>query len=105
MANKGKYDDSYNKFGFTVINDHKVKKGQCAVYYRELSNESLSRSKWSNHLEKNHQELKDNLSKAGNFQQTDQKLRQASFVVSQIVATVSRKKLITLVKLQSNRLH
>ena len=62
MANEGKYNDTYIKFGFTAINDHRVKKGQCVVYYRELSNESLRPSKLSNHLEKNHHELKDNLS-------------------------------------------
>ena len=55
-----------------------------------------------NHLEKNHPELKDKsieyfkrlesnckrqrLDKTGNFQQTDQKLTEASFVVSQIIA-------------------
>ena len=95
MVNKRKYDDSYIKFGFTLINDYGVKKGQCAVCYRVLS-------KLSNHLKKNHPELKNKsieyfrrlessckrqrLDKTGNFQQTDQKLTEASFVVSQIIA-------------------
>ena len=102
MANERKYDDSYVKFGFTSLNDHGVEKGQCVVCYRVLSNESLRPSKLKNHLEKNHPELKDKsieyfkrlesnckrqrLDKTGNFQQTDQKLTEASFVVSQIIA-------------------
>ena len=102
MANKRKYDDSYIKFGFTLLNDYGVEKGQCIVCYCVLSNESLRPSKLSNHLKKNHLELKNKsikyfrrlessckcqqLDKTGNFQQTDQKLTEASFVVSQIIA-------------------
>ena len=102
MANKRKYDNSYIKFGFTLLNDYGVEKGQCVVCYRVLSNESLRPSKLSNHLKKNHPELKNKsieyfrrlessckrqrLDKTGNFQQTDQKLTKASFVVSQIIA-------------------
>ena len=75
---------------------------QCVVCYRALSNESLRPSKLSNHLKKNHPQLKNKnieyfrrlessckrqrLDKTGNFQQTDQKLTEASFVVSQIIA-------------------
>ena len=102
MANKRKYDDSYIKFGFTLLNDYGVEKGQCVVCYRVLSNESLRPSKLSNHLKKNYPELKNKsiqyfrrlessckrqrLDKTGNFQQTDQKLTEASFVLSQIIA-------------------
>ena len=102
MANKRKYDNSYIKFGFTLLNDYVVEKGQCVVCYRVFSNESLGPSKLGNHLKKNHPELKSKsieyfrrlkssckrqrLDKTGNFQQTDQKLTEASFVVSQIIA-------------------
>ena len=48
MANKRKYDDSYNKFGFTLLNGYGVEKGQCVVCYRVLSNESLIQSKLNN---------------------------------------------------------
>ena len=58
MANKRKYDDSYIKFVFTLLNDYGVKKGLCIVCYLVLSNESLRPSKLSNHLKKNHPELK-----------------------------------------------
>ena len=70
--------------------------------YRVLSNESLRRSKLSHHLNTSHPELKDRnmeyfkrlesscnsqrLNSSGSFQQTDQKLTEASFVVSQIIA-------------------
>ena len=52
MANKRKYDDNYIKFGFTLLNDHEVEKGQCVVCYRVLSDELLRPSKLSNHLKK-----------------------------------------------------
>ena len=57
MANKRKYDDSYIKFGFTLLNNYGVEKGQCVVCYRVLSNESLRPSKLSNQLKKTHSEL------------------------------------------------
>ena len=31
MANKRRFDDSYIRFGFTLINDRVVEKGQCVV--------------------------------------------------------------------------
>ena len=87
MANKRKYDNSYIKFGFTLLNGYGVEKGQCVVCYHILSNESLRPSKLSNHLKKYHPELKNKsikyfrrlessckrqrLDKTGNFQQTD----------------------------------
>ena len=37
MANKKRYDDSYIKFGFTLIYDPVVEKGQCVVCYHTLS--------------------------------------------------------------------
>ena len=51
MAYKKKHDD---RLGFTSINDHGVEKGQCLIYFRELtlSNESVRPMKLSNHLEK-----------------------------------------------------
>ena len=52
MANKRKYDDSYIKFGFTLLKHYEVEKGQCVVCYHVLSNESLRPSKLSNHLKK-----------------------------------------------------
>ena len=67
-----------------------------------ISNESLRPSKLSNHLEKKHPELKNKseeyfkrlessckrqrLDATGSFQQSDRKLTEASFVVSQIIA-------------------
>ena len=99
---KRKYNDSYVKFGFTSLNDQGVDKWQCVVCYRLLSNESLRPSKLSHHLNISHPELKDRnmeyvkrlesnckrqrLDSSGSFQQTDQKLTEASFVVSQIIA-------------------
>ena len=119
MANKRKYDDSCIKFGFTLLNDYGAEKGQCVVCYRVLSNELLRPSKLSNHLKKNHPELKNKsieyfrrlkssckrqrLDKTENFEQTHQKLTEASFVVSQIIA--KQKKLTILVKLLLNHLH
>ena len=58
MANKRKHDDSYIKFGFTLLNDYGVEKGQCVVCYQVLRNVSLRPSKLRNHLKKNHPELK-----------------------------------------------
>ena len=102
MANKSLTNKSYIKFGFSLLNDYGVQTGQCVVCYRVLSNQSLRPSKLSNHLKKNHPELKNKsteyfrrlestckrqpFDKTGNFQQTDQKLTEESFVVSQIIA-------------------
>ena len=52
MANNERYDNSHIKFWFTLINEHGVEKGECVVYYRVLSDESLRPSKLSNHLKK-----------------------------------------------------
>ena len=46
------------RFTNTLLNNYGVEKGQCVVCYRILSNESLRPSKLSNHLKKNHPELK-----------------------------------------------
>ena len=94
---KRKYNDSYIKFGFTSLNDQGIEKGQCFVCYRVLSNESLRSSKLSRHpvlkdrnmeyfkrLESNCKRQR--LENTDSFQQTDQKLTEASFVVSQIIA-------------------
>ena len=99
---KRKYNDSCIKFVFTSLNDEGIEKGQCVVCYRVLSNESLKPGKLSHHLNRSHPELKDRnmeyfkrlesnckrqrLDSTGRFQQTDQKLTEASFVVSQIIA-------------------
>ena len=99
---KRKYNDSYIKFGFTSLNDQGIEKGQCVVCYRVLSNELLRPGKLSHHLNTSHPELKDRnmeyfkrlesnckrqrLDSTGSFQQTDQKLTEGSFVVSQIIA-------------------
>ena len=99
---KRKYNESYIKFGLTSLNDQGIEKGQCVVCYRVLSNESLRPSKLSHHLNTSRPELKDRnmkyfkrlesnskrqrLDSTGSFQQTDQKLTEASFVVSQIIA-------------------
>ena len=99
---KRKYNDSYIKFGFTFLNDQGIEKGQCVVCYRVLSNESLRTSKLSHHPNTSHSWLKDRnieyfkrlesnckrpkLDSTGSFQSTDQKLTEASFVVSQIIA-------------------
>ena len=97
-----KYNDSYITFGFTLLNDQGIEKGQCVVCSCVLSNESLRPSKLSHHLNTSHPELKDRnmeyfkslesncnsqrLDSNGSFQQTDQKLTEACFVVSQIIA-------------------
>ena len=102
MPNKSLTNKSYIKFGFSLLIDYGVEKEQCVVCYRVLSNQSLRPSKLSNHLKKNHPELKNKsieyfrqlestckhqrLEKTANFQQTDWKLTEESFVVSQIIA-------------------
>ena len=79
-----------------------MEKGQCVVCYHVLSNVSLRPSKLSYHLNISHPELKDRnmeyfkrlesnckrqrLDIIGSFQHTDQKLTEASFVISQIIA-------------------
>ena len=84
------------------MNDQGIEKGQCVVCHRVFSNESLRPSKLSHHLNTSHPELKDRnmeyfkrlesnckrqrLDSTGSFQQTDQKLIKACFVVSQIIA-------------------
>ena len=95
-------NDSYIKFGFTSLNDQGIEKRECVVCYRVLSNESLRLSILSHHLNTSHPELKDRnmeyfkrlesnckrqrLDSTDSFQQTDQKLPEASFVLSQIIA-------------------
>ena len=99
---KRKCNGSYIKFEFTSLNDQGIAKRQCVVCYPVLSNESLRPSKLSHHLNTSHPELKDGsmkyfkrlesnckrqrLDSTDSFQQTDQKLSEASFVVSQIIA-------------------
>ena len=99
---KRKYNDSYIKLGFTLLNDQGMEKRQCVVCYHALSNESLRPSKLSHHLNTSHPELKDRnmeyfkrlesnckrqrLESTGSFQQTDQKLSEACFVISQMIA-------------------
>ena len=116
---KRKCNDSYIKFEFTSLNDQEIAKRQCVVCYRVLSNESLRSSKLSHHLNTSHPELKDGnmkyferlesnckrqrLDSTDSFQQTDQKLSEASFVVSQTIAR--QKKLIILVKLLLSLVH
>ena len=103
----------------SLLNDHGTEKGQCVVCYCVLSNEPLRPSKLSNHLEKKHPGLKNKseeyfkrlessckrqrLDATGSFQQSDKKLTEASFVVSQIIA--KQKKLIILGRLLLNHVH
>ena len=46
---KRKYNDSYIKLGFTLLNDQGIEKRQCVVCYHALSNKSLRPSKLSHH--------------------------------------------------------
>ena len=59
MANKRRFDDSYIKFGFALINDLVVEKGSVRSMLPRIKRWSLRPSKLSNHVEKNHPELRD----------------------------------------------
>lgn len=113
---KRKYNDDYLKYGFVCLTKNDGDHPQCVICYEVLSNDALRPSRLERHLLTKHSDLKDKpkeffasksgnlkrmkLDSTGSFAESNQKLLEASYELSYLIAKGKKSHIIgeTLVK-------
>ncbi|CAK1591819.1 unnamed protein product [Parnassius mnemosyne] len=105
-AKKRKYNDDYIKYGFVVIKKGDIDHPQCVICYKVLSNDAMRPSRLERHLSTKHSSLKDKpkeffasksaslkrmkLDSTGSFAKSSEKVLQASYELSLIIAKAKK---------------
>lgn len=105
-AKKRKYNDDYIKYGFVAMRKSDIDHPQCVICYEVLSNDAMRPSRLERHLSTKHTALKDKpkeffvskcsslkrmrLDNTGTFAQSSEKVLQASYEISLMIAKAKK---------------